>query len=263
MVEADRAARRLGQRDRVGGRRDLRLILEQFAQPLGGAGGAQQIAIDFAQRAERAGDEHAGRDERQQRARRDDARRHRAQRRPHSKREPAEQQADHHRRSSARGSGCGAWPRRTRDRPRRRTARPRAVPARMPGRPSSPTASRPPSRRYRRCGPGWTANGRARGGRAARSAGRRPECRSSACRPSRRDRNRIEATPPMPVSRLRSATDTVVPTAISICAVSAVSREAISDGRFSSNQPGSSRSRLRCTATRTSATVRSPSQDTK
>src|SRR3546814_15697329 len=61
----------------------------------------------------------------------------------------------------------------------------------------------------------------------------------------------------------RSSDLSVVPTTISTTAVSAVGREAISDGRFSSNQRGASRSRLRWTAIRTSATVRSPSHDTK
>ncbi len=70
-------------------------------------------------------------------------------------------------------------------------------------------------------------------------------------------------TPPIPVSPLRNATDTVVPTAPSIREVSEVSREATSDGRFSSNHRGASRSRLDCTAMRMSATVRSPSQETK
>ena len=43
---------------------------------------------------------------------------------------------------------------------------------------------------------------------------------------------------------LRSATETVVPTTCSISAVSAVRREAISDGRFSSKKRGARRSRL-------------------
>ena len=72
-----------------------------------------------------------------------------------------------------------------------------------------------------------------------------------------------EMIPPIPVSVLRKATETVVPTATSICAVSEVRREATSDGRFSSNQRGASVRRLDCTAIRTSATVRSPSHDTK
>ena len=62
---------------------------------------------------------------------------------------------------------------------------------------------------------------------------------------------------------LRSATDTVEPTTISITAVSEVMREAISDGRFSSKKRGSSRSRLSCTAPRMSAITRSPSIETK
>src|SRR3546814_14370746 len=66
--------------------------------------------------------------------------------------------------------------------------------------------------------------------------------------------------PPTPMTRLRSATETVVPTTCSMIAVSDVMREAISDGRFSSKKPGARRSRLRCTAWRMSASVRSPSQ---
>ena len=64
MIERDRAARRLGQGDRVGGRGDLRPLGEQLGQPPGRTGAAQQIAIDFGQRAERAGDQAAGQHER-------------------------------------------------------------------------------------------------------------------------------------------------------------------------------------------------------
>ena len=39
--------------------------------------------------------------------------------------------------------------------------------------------------------------------------------------------------------------------------------DVISAGRFSSKKPGERRNRLRCTASLMSATVRSPSQDTK
>jgi len=69
--------------------------------------------------------------------------------------------------------------------------------------------------------------------------------------------------PPSPMTILRSATDTVVPTTCSITAVSEVIREAISEGLFSSKKPGARLSRLRCTASRISATTRSPSQLTK
>ena len=67
----------------------------------------------------------------------------------------------------------------------------------------------------------------------------------------------------IPVTRLRSATDAVVPTTCSMIVVSTVMREVISAGRFSSKKPGDIRSRLRCTASRMSATVRSPNQETK
>ena len=71
------------------------------------------------------------------------------------------------------------------------------------------------------------------------------------------------ATQPIPMTVLRSATETVVPTTCSIIVVSTVMREVISAGRFSSKKPGDMRNRLRCTARRISATVRSPSQETK
>ncbi len=49
----------------------------------------------------------------------------------------------------------------------------------------------------------------------------------------------------VPMTRLRSATDTVVPTTCSMIVVSTVMRLVISAGRFSSKKPGDSRSRLR------------------
>ena len=69
--------------------------------------------------------------------------------------------------------------------------------------------------------------------------------------------------PPTPRTVLRSATETVEPTTISITAVSEVTREAISDGRFSSKKRGSSRRRLSWTALLMSAITFSPSIDTK
>jgi hypothetical protein len=69
--------------------------------------------------------------------------------------------------------------------------------------------------------------------------------------------------PPIAMTMLRSATDRVVPTTCSMIVVSAVRREAISEGRFSSKKLGASRSRFACTASRTSATTRSPSHETK
>ncbi len=69
--------------------------------------------------------------------------------------------------------------------------------------------------------------------------------------------------PPTPTTRLRKATDTVVPTTCSTIAVSDVMREAISEGRFVSKKLGARPSRLRWTARRMSATTRSPSHETK
>ena len=57
-----------GKADRVGRRADVGLGVEQFVQPLGRAGGAQQVAIDFGQRAERAGEQPAVKHERGDRA---------------------------------------------------------------------------------------------------------------------------------------------------------------------------------------------------
>jgi hypothetical protein len=65
------------------------------------------------------------------------------------------------------------------------------------------------------------------------------------------------------MTTLRSATETVDPTTVSITAVSVVMRDAISEGRFSSKNRGSRRSMFSCTSARMSATTRSPSIDTK
>ncbi len=61
--EFERAGRRIGQRPRVRGRRDVGFGMEQFAQPLGGARCAKQVAIDLGKRPERPGDEAACQDE--------------------------------------------------------------------------------------------------------------------------------------------------------------------------------------------------------
>ncbi len=73
----------------------------------------------------------------------------------------------------------------------------------------------------------------------------------------------IRTIAPTPVNRLRSAIDAELDTTCSITAVSDVSRDAISDGRFSSKKPGSSDSRWLWTDRRRSATTRSPIQLTK
>ena len=70
----------------------------------------------------------------------------------------------------------------------------------------------------------------------------------------------VQATP---MTMLRSATEMVVPTTCSMIVVSTVSRLVISAGRFSSKNAGARRNRLRWTARRMSATVRSPIQLTK
>ena len=61
--EFERPARRFGEGARLRGRGDARFGVEQLAQPFGGARGAQQVAIDLGQRAERARDQPAGEDE--------------------------------------------------------------------------------------------------------------------------------------------------------------------------------------------------------
>ena len=76
MTSSNASAPRAGSGSGTGsaGARDLGLFAEQFGQPPGGAGAAQQIAIDFGQRAERAGDEPAGEHEGGDRAAGDRAR---------------------------------------------------------------------------------------------------------------------------------------------------------------------------------------------
>ena len=47
MIEAEPAARRLGQRGGPRWRRDRRLLVQQFVEPAGGTGAAQKIAVNF------------------------------------------------------------------------------------------------------------------------------------------------------------------------------------------------------------------------
>ena len=68
ILERELAARGLGQPRGLGRRADVGLGVEQFGQPLGRAGGAQQVAIDFGQSAERAGEQSAVEHERGDRA---------------------------------------------------------------------------------------------------------------------------------------------------------------------------------------------------
>ncbi len=56
-IECDPARGRNGQRRRGGGGCDRRLLVEEFADPFGGACGKRQFAPDFRKRAERAGGE--------------------------------------------------------------------------------------------------------------------------------------------------------------------------------------------------------------
>ena len=71
------------------------------------------------------------------------------------------------------------------------------------------------------------------------------------------------AAEPTNSRRLRSATDTEVPTALLICVVSAVSRDVSSPVRAVSKNAGDSVVRCANTAARRSATTRSPSTVTK
>jgi hypothetical protein len=64
-------------------------------------------------------------------------------------------------------------------------------------------------------------------------------------------------------TRLRSAIDADAPKADLICVVSAVSRDAISPTRCVSKKPGDKRNRCENTASRRSATTRSPSVVTR
>ena len=70
--------------------------------------------------------------------------------------------------------------------------------------------------------------------------------------------------PPIAMSALRSATETVVPTTCSISAVSAVIREEISLGAVLLEEArATGAAGCVCTARRMSATTRSPSHETK
>ena len=145
-------------------------------------------------------------------------------------------------------------------RPRRGSARSRAPPGRRPGRSSSRPAFRRRSSRRRRSGPGCGATA-LRSRRPSNTIGTitsgMPSSRPASASAPARTGSRCRRSP---ITMLRSATETVVPTTFSITAVSAVIREAISEGRFSSKKRGARRSRLSCTSARMSATTRSPSQ---
>jgi len=72
----------------------------------------------------------------------------------------------------------------------------------------------------------------------------------------------MNTIPPTSVKVLRNAIDITEPTTCSMIVVSAVSREAISAGEFSSKKGGESVRRLSCTSVRISATIRSATQET-
>ena len=59
ILELERAQRGIGQCHGLGGRRDVGLGVEQLRQAFGRAGGAQQVAIDFGEVAERTGEQAA------------------------------------------------------------------------------------------------------------------------------------------------------------------------------------------------------------
>ena len=75
LLERERSRRRFGQRNRLCRRSDVRFGMKQFGQALGSARGAQQVAIDFGQVAERAGEQPAVEHERGDRAAGDPPRR--------------------------------------------------------------------------------------------------------------------------------------------------------------------------------------------
>ena len=98
IAEAEAAARRFGQAFGAGRGRDFGLGFEQFSEPARRTRAAQQIAIDFGERAERTGHKAAGDDESGDRAAGNLARRHRQRAAPHHQHDPAEYQQNHHRR---------------------------------------------------------------------------------------------------------------------------------------------------------------------
>ena len=97
-VEGERALGRLGKRRGAGGGRDVGLLVEQLGKAAGRARGAQQVAIDFGERAERAGDEARGEHERHDRSAREPAGGDIGHRGPYDQRDRREQRADHQRR---------------------------------------------------------------------------------------------------------------------------------------------------------------------
>jgi hypothetical protein len=244
VVERQRAARGAAAATGLAGALISRLLGEQLGEPAGGAGAAQQVAIDFGQRAERAGDERAGEHEGGDRAAGDPAGLRRRARLPHQHGDRAEDQAMTIAVITARSSDPA--PRGLKARSTASEAAGSRSPGRRPGRSSSRPAPRtiaPTSaiRSWlcaRRAGPGGRADDRQDDERDAEqqhavSFGRQGEQIDDAADAhddvAQRDRD----------GRADDLLDD---------RVSAVSREAISDGRFSSKKRGASRSRLRCTA---------------
>jgi hypothetical protein len=99
-----------GQRLRAFGRGDGRALVLQFAHPAGGPRAAQQIAIDFGQRAEGARDQPAGQHEGGDGPAGDRPLGHRGGAAPHQDGDRAEdEQADDDRGHDRAEAGCGAW----------------------------------------------------------------------------------------------------------------------------------------------------------
>lgn len=93
-AKLERADGRVGECARVRGRRDGRLGVQKLAEPLGGAGGAEQVAIYLGQGAERAGNEAAGEHEGGDGAAGDRARCHALRPVPQQRCDRAEEEAD-------------------------------------------------------------------------------------------------------------------------------------------------------------------------
>ncbi len=174
VVELDRSARGRG-RERLRRRRrdDRRLHLQQLHQPLGRAGGAQQVAVDLRQHGDAADEDDHVDDRLAEVAGADLAAHDRLRALVQAPEQRAEGRADDERdqeRPHLRAAHGGAERALGRRREARGLARP---PAGSSARPGSRSAPRRRSRSSRRSGPGSRARGRARAGRSRATAARR------------------------------------------------------------------------------------------
>ena len=244
MLERELAERRLGQRDRPGGRLDIGLGLEQFGQALGCARGAQQVAEDLGQGPERPAQQPAAKHEGGDRPAAHPPGGDVDRALPDHQHDRADQEEDHaggEDRTHADAALGG------REHALDRVGETLGLAALLAERLDDLHRTQD-----------FAGDGADLGDPALVARRNRAHSAPENDDRTEHDRNAEQhragefwrehehgAIQPTPRTMLRSATDTVVPTTCSMIVVSTVIREVISAGRFSSKNPGDRRSKLR------------------